>query len=60
MFWIRDIFEQIGIRVLGSNFLHWITDPDTAPDPALFGRGFQDADKNDFFPKFKLLISYCR
>jgi hypothetical protein len=45
--------------------VHWITDPaldlNKATDPAHFGGGFLDANKNKFyFSKFFLLISYCR
>jgi hypothetical protein len=48
MFRIRDILRQI--RILGSAY--WSTDPDlypdTVPDPAPFGGGFQDANKKKF------------
>jgi hypothetical protein len=30
------------------------------PDPALFGSGFQDVNKNEFFSQVFLVISYWR
>ncbi len=50
VFQILNILRQIWI--LGS--VHWITNPDLNPapdpDPALFISGFQDINKNIFFP----------
>jgi hypothetical protein len=47
---IRDIL--IRIRIVGS--VHWITDPDPAPDPALFVNDFQDANKTK-----KIFLKFC-
>jgi hypothetical protein len=50
VFRIRDIFVwiRIQIRIFGS--VHWIMDP--APDPFIFGTGFQDAKNISFFKVF--------
>jgi hypothetical protein len=49
----RDILIRIWVRILGSVFRIriWIL--------LFFGNGFQDVNKNEFFLRFFLLISYC-
>jgi hypothetical protein len=44
----------------GAGSVHWITDAALDPDPSLFGSRIQDANRNELFSKFFLLISYGR
>jgi hypothetical protein len=44
----------------GAGSVHWITDAALDPDPSLFGSRVQDANRNELFSKFFLLISYGR
>ncbi len=50
--WIRDILVRIRIRV------HWLTDPDSDPDPAFFFNDEKMPTKNKFFSKFLCLLIF--